>query len=65
MHKQFKQNEIELHKNHNESIKRLETKYIDIMKEEEKPFNFETWLQVLDTLTYKFTFLCLCVGNIF
>lgn len=47
MHKQYKHNEVELHKNHNDSIKRLEAKYMDILKEEQKPFNYETWLEVL------------------
>jgi hypothetical protein len=46
MHKQCKQIEIELHKNHNDSIRHLEAKYMEMMKEEGKIFRSQNWLQV-------------------
>lgn len=46
MHKQYKHNEIELHKSHNDSIRRLEAKYAELMKDEGKIYGSQDWLQV-------------------
>ena len=47
MHKQYKHNEIELHKNHNDSIRRLEAKYEEMMREEGNMFSYSrAWLKV-------------------
>ncbi|XP_011500267.1 PREDICTED: putative leucine-rich repeat-containing protein DDB_G0290503 [Ceratosolen solmsi marchali] len=46
MQKQYNHIEIELHKNHNDSTRHLETKYMEMMKDG-KTFTSPTWLQSL------------------
>ncbi|XP_014209823.1 COP1-interactive protein 1-like [Copidosoma floridanum] len=49
MHKQYKQNEIELLKNHKDSINCLEAKYLEMQNEEGKICGSQNWLQTLNS----------------